>query len=165
MAPTCTICLLRKDKASIWCEVTSSIRTVEYITESTALEATSDDGKGNTKLNLKAGLKSEEGSSPSEVVIQLEKELLLCLRPIQDVKELRFGRHKKKDCVKLDIAGALESTKPPKKRHLEDACREEEPSTKKPATAPPKSGNDTPTKDDSSFKVPAEAMREAPPDE
>lgn len=173
IAPTCTICLLRKDQSSIWCEVTSSIRTVECVVDSTTTEVTSDDGKSNQKLPLKAGLKSEEGSSPSEDDMQLEKELLLCLRPIRDggskvEGEIGFGLHKKKKTVRVDTARETGSTKPPKKRSPEDGSRlEGEPLSKKPAMALEENGTATsPTEEqESSSKFPPETMNDTHPGE
>lgn len=100
IAPTCNICLIRKDLTTIWCEVTSSIRTKEP-EEDTADSVTGTDTNINTSNNNKKGRIQESsssslvGRSPSEVELprieekaeplqEAEKELLLCLRPVRD---------------------------------------------------------------------------------
>ena len=127
---------------TIWCEVTSSIRTVETPRDSAALEGGSDDGKSR-KSGAKAGTKSEEGSAQSEPDVPPEKELLLCLRPIRDGEAQIEGKlglgllKKKKKSPPKEVGGSSpsrpESTKPPKKRRP-DGPPEDEPSTKKAAT-------------------------------
>ena len=67
MAPSRNVCLIRSDLSSIWCELTSSIRT------SVALP---DDAE--------RGSVSKEGSEEQEEPVELEKEILLCFRPIQE---------------------------------------------------------------------------------
>lgn len=79
MAPSRNVCLIRSDLTSIWCELTSSIRT------SIALPDDADRGSV-----------SKEGSVEPEEPEQLEKEILLCFRPIQEGEQissdLRFNR-------------------------------------------------------------------------
>mmetsp|Transcript_20762 Transcript_20762/g.33966 ORF Transcript_20762/g.33966 Transcript_20762/m.33966 type:complete len:817 (+) Transcript_20762:170-2620(+) len=76
MAPSRNVCLIRSDLSTIWCEMTSSVRT-------SMLHDDADRGSV-----------SKEGSvqEPAE----LQKEILLCFRPIQEgVKvssDLRFRR-------------------------------------------------------------------------
>lgn len=139
IAPTCTICLVRKDLSTIWCEVTSSIRTVEGSRDAApaVTEGGSDDGKSSRKLG-----KSEEGSAPSEFDMQSEKELLLCLRPIRNGEAkvdgalgFSFPKKKKKSPPKHADAPLVESSaKPPKKRRPDDSPLPE-PAAKKAATA------------------------------
>jgi len=86
MAPSRNVCLIRSDLSSIWCELTSSIRT------SIALP---DDAE--------RGSVSKEGSVEVEETEQLEKEILLCFRPIQEGEkvssDLRFNRAQVKQRV------------------------------------------------------------------
>ena len=133
LAPTCTICLIRKDMTPIWCEVTSSIRTVEIPQEPISLDGGSDDGRSR-KSGTKVGTKSEDESTPSEPEVPPEKELLLCLRPIRDgeVKmkgKLGFGGICKKKSPPTSPTRS-ESSKPPKKRRQGDSPSEEPPSKK-----------------------------------
>jgi len=67
VAPTCRMCIIRKDMTTMWCEVTSSIRT-------RTLEHESPDSQSSSSL-------SETDDAPKPVEV---KELLLCLRPIGD---------------------------------------------------------------------------------
>lgn len=85
LAPTCNICLIRDDLSTIWCEVTSSIRTrslkEENVDAMVANGSTSTDKrKGNSANNSN----NSESTSEDEQV----KELLLCLRPIRDGKRV-----------------------------------------------------------------------------
>ncbi|KAL7493858.1 hypothetical protein ACHAWT_002693 [Skeletonema menzelii] len=79
MAPSRNVCLIRSDLSSIWCELTSSIRTTIALPDDT-----------------ERGSVSKEGSVEPEEPEQLEKEILLCFRPIQEgdkvSPELRFNR-------------------------------------------------------------------------
>lgn len=105
LAPTCNICLIRQDLSTLWCEVTSSIRTRTVEEESNFLEC--DDFKPppppsssepsqskqaeqkasevietGVKMSFKGSDSSmceRERDTPDEV-----KEILLCLRPIRD---------------------------------------------------------------------------------
>ena len=76
MAPSRNVCLIRSDLSTIWCEMTSSVRTCM---------PRDDTDRGSV---------SKEGSvtEPGE----LQKEILLCFRPIQEgakvSSELRFRR-------------------------------------------------------------------------
>jgi len=105
LAPTCNICLIRQDLSTLWCEVTSSIRTRTVEEESNFFEC--DDFKPppppsslepsqskqveqkasevietGVKMSFKGSDSSmceKERDTPDEV-----KEILLCLRPIRD---------------------------------------------------------------------------------
>jgi hypothetical protein len=128
VAPTCTICLVRKDLTTIWCEVTSSIRTVEPPAKENA-EFSSDDGKSGKSGGISKNAKSEEESSPSEPEV-LAKELLLCLRPIRDGKtkvdgKLMFGVSRETSPSTAESP----KSKPPKKRR--PGGLSEEPPSKK----------------------------------
>ncbi len=84
MAPTCNICLIRNDLSTIWCEVTSSIRTRSLHEENPETVATS----GPQSLSKKKDI-SVNTSNGSELTLDNSqndqvKELLLCLRPIRD---------------------------------------------------------------------------------
>ena len=101
LAPTCNVCLIRDDLTTIWCEVTSSIRTVS-----------SDDNEQDSVTNTSksVSLKKKDASSSSSDDQQGSncsskeapmKELLLCLRPTSDGTEkvsedLRFRPNLKK---------------------------------------------------------------------
>eukprot|EP00594_Rhizosolenia_setigera_P018611 CAMPEP_0178957728 /NCGR_PEP_ID=MMETSP0789-20121207/11110_1 /TAXON_ID=3005 /ORGANISM="Rhizosolenia setigera, Strain CCMP 1694" /LENGTH=608 /DNA_ID=CAMNT_0020640079 /DNA_START=185 /DNA_END=2011 /DNA_ORIENTATION=+ len=116
LAPTCNICLIRNDLTTIWCEVTSSIRTRSLGDElAESMSSNSGSNGNNTKSNNdnNAGAssgnttekpvtgnsssspdlvdKSKKGdtgsdSAPSQQEDQV-KELLLCLRPIREGEE------------------------------------------------------------------------------
>lgn len=79
LAPACNVRLIRNDLSTIWCELTSSIRTRQ-----------NDDVDVNFVSSSGAGSKSADSaeSGPGE------KELLLCFRPIREGEavgpELRF---------------------------------------------------------------------------
>ncbi|CAB9503998.1 expressed unknown protein [Seminavis robusta] len=97
LAPTCNVCLIRDDLTSLWCEVTSSIRTrtVEDDTPTTEVDASNDskNDKGNS-VKAPEGTKSSKTTSadaiPEDAPAPVEEkapetvELLLCLRPIRD---------------------------------------------------------------------------------
>eukprot|EP00562_Extubocellulus_spinifer_P004363 CAMPEP_0178523822 /NCGR_PEP_ID=MMETSP0696-20121128/29310_1 /TAXON_ID=265572 /ORGANISM="Extubocellulus spinifer, Strain CCMP396" /LENGTH=1354 /DNA_ID=CAMNT_0020155107 /DNA_START=53 /DNA_END=4117 /DNA_ORIENTATION=- len=93
LAPTCNVCVIRKDLSTVWCEVTSSIRT-------RTLDDDGDGPEGTVSAGTKmSGSESTSGDNqekaPSEV-----HELLLCFRPIRDGEEkvgeeLRFVPKKK----------------------------------------------------------------------
>lgn len=99
LAPTCNICLIRDDLTTIWCEVTSSIRTRSLDEEqpdnsSIPGNVSPKEKKPKTSPN---GIDEQQQNNP--VVVQI-KELLLCLRPIRDgeekvTEELRFKPEKK----------------------------------------------------------------------
>lgn len=84
LAPTCNICLIRDDLSTIWCEVTSSIRTrslkEENVDAMVASGSTSSDKRKGNSANISNG---SETSEDEQV-----KELLLCLRPIRDGKRV-----------------------------------------------------------------------------
>jgi len=102
LAPTCNICLIRDDLTTIWCEVTSSIRTRSLREEISPEDAelfgglgkstsgSSEKGNNKTDSSKPSGSgppadssdSTEEESSKDEI-----KELLLCLRPIRDGEE------------------------------------------------------------------------------
>lgn len=115
LAPTCNICLIRNDLTTIWCEVTSSIRTRSLGDElAESMISSSVSNGNNTKSNndnnagassgnttekpvtgnsssssdLVDKSKKDTGSDsvPSQQEVQV-KELLLCLRPIREGEE------------------------------------------------------------------------------
>jgi hypothetical protein len=86
LAPTCNVCLIRDDLTTIWCEVTSSIRTREVIKAQDAwtIEESRLSAKksfGTSKYS--SDTSEEEESLPREQI----KELYLCLRPIRDGRD------------------------------------------------------------------------------
>lgn len=80
LAPTCNICLIRDDLTTIWCEVTSSIRTVTTDDDQT------DIFSNEKKNDVSSGSSDDQQASNCSTVIQT-KELLLCLRPTRDGTE------------------------------------------------------------------------------
>ena len=64
LTPTCRMCLIREDLTTVWCEVTSSLRTRSAEEESLESPSTS---------------KGTDTATKAEV-----QELLLCMRPIRD---------------------------------------------------------------------------------
>jgi hypothetical protein len=85
LAPTCNICLIRDDLTTIWCEVTSSIRTRSLNDESSEIPQQSSFAQGNTKESKGSGLSTCDDTD--EVTKDEVKELLLCLRPIREGEE------------------------------------------------------------------------------
>ncbi|KAL7538138.1 hypothetical protein ACHAXR_008318 [Thalassiosira sp. AJA248-18] len=97
LAPACNVRLIRNDLSTIWCELTSSIRTRPL-----------NDGHKDPSVvppsQLKQGGNQKMDSSESAVSSdsgQEEKELLLCFRPIREGEEvgeeLRF-------CPKVSVS-------------------------------------------------------------
>lgn len=84
LAPTCNICLIRDDLTTIWCEVTSSIRTRSLSDEAVEITGTVPIAKpvGSTTSSSKP-VSEPRDTTPQETV----KELLLCLRPIREGEE------------------------------------------------------------------------------
>jgi len=100
LAPTCNVCLIRDDLTTIWCEVTSSIRTriikdeifdedgESQLGESDVAPATTNSmatvsGIKGSKSVTSGSVNGEEQTPENDHV----KELLLCLRPIRDGRE------------------------------------------------------------------------------
>lgn len=97
IAPTCNICLIRNDRSTLWCEVTSSIR---YRTKEE--DQVVDDSKDGSESGITpyAKVDTEKKSSllsPVDVdkesrhscrddngSVEAVQEILLCLRPIRD---------------------------------------------------------------------------------
>ena len=78
LAPTCRMCLIRDDLSTLWCEVTSSIRTRSPDEDQSDTPSLSSSTAPATKLGL---MESHDGSAPPAEDF---KEILLCLRPIRD---------------------------------------------------------------------------------
>lgn len=68
MSPTIRMCLIRDDLTTVWCEVTSSIRDRAH-----------EDEVGDEKATSKSTDSNDTTASKP-----VQKELLLCLRPIRD---------------------------------------------------------------------------------
>jgi hypothetical protein len=127
MAPTCNVCLIREDLTSLWCEVTSSIRTRRIEDDSDAYEALSSDETKDHKENdgqpgpdgkvPPASQSNAESEAPVEPKAPETVELLLCLRPIRDGgkvdESMRFNPRKRMRPAKSDspspIAGITSS--------------------------------------------------------
>jgi PAS domain-containing protein len=125
LAPACNICLIRDDLTTIWCEVTSSIRTRSLKDESSdetmgPLEAKAVSSNATTSADASKWGDEDQG----EV-----KELLLCLRPIRDGEEsvdesLRFVPPNNLEISESNLldsgdpSSASERNRPPKKRPI-----------------------------------------------
>jgi len=109
LAPACNVCLIRDDLTTIWCELTSSIRTrsltdmdnemnaVPPNAPSEAVAATAQ-SKGTPQKNGSNNGSSTTNDSTEATMIEVEeKELLLCFRPLEEGEkvgeELRFNRN------------------------------------------------------------------------
>lgn len=100
LAPACNVRLIRNDLSTIWCELTSSIRTRPLndvdkelnIVPTPQIKHGGNNAPKNTSNNNNLG--SNESAASSEGMAQEEKELLLCFRPIREGdmvgEELRF---------------------------------------------------------------------------
>ena len=83
LAPACNICLIRDDLTTIWCEVTSSIRT-------RCLKEEAPDDFSPLGLNAASTSQAKDSKScddADDISKEDVKELLLCLRPIRDGDE------------------------------------------------------------------------------
>ena len=80
LAPTCNVCVIRKDMSTIWCEVTSSICAL--------MDDETEEGDSNTAGNSLGKVPSSSDNSSSEAAREKPPkevhELLLCFRPIRD---------------------------------------------------------------------------------
>ena len=84
LAPACNICLIRNDLTTIWCEVTSSIRTRSLKDENSdellgPLEEKTLSSSATQSVDANRKTEDEDSSGEGEI-----KEILLCLRPIRD---------------------------------------------------------------------------------
>lgn len=107
LAPTCNICLIRDNLTTIWCEVTSSIRT-RSVDEEDVLTVTTASASIQKRTKSSSSNSSEEQQSANDSSQNAQiKELLLCLRPIRDgvekvSEDLRFvPSHKRRYLVPL----------------------------------------------------------------
>lgn len=92
LAPTCNVCLIRDDLTTIWCEVTSSVRTANLSGANVEGDPFGEvGGHGHVSSQFSATSKtlknnsattddSTQGNEGGTAVM----ELLLCLRPIRD---------------------------------------------------------------------------------
>jgi ribosomal protein L19E len=107
LAPACNVRLIRNDLSTIWCELTSSIRTrppddadmeLNIIPQSQLKQGGNNIQKNNGSSNNNNNDESNESALSSEGSGQEEKELLLCFRPIREGdmvgEELRFSPNK-----------------------------------------------------------------------
>jgi hypothetical protein len=86
LAPTCNICLIKKDQATVWCEVTYSVNEKddrEVQISDTASEERTNKKESSTKVTVNTTASSDCESLPRPEQKPV-KELLLCLRPIRD---------------------------------------------------------------------------------
>jgi len=84
LAPTCNICLIRDDLTTIWCEVTSSIRTRSLNDEMDEFNPVIP-----ARPKIAGEIDESKQIDGEDVVVQdvQVKELLLCLRPIREGDE------------------------------------------------------------------------------
>lgn len=89
LAPTCNVCLIRNDLSTLWCEVTSSIRTREP--EEDLDDGLTVDTRKPPPDTSRASSVSNDTPNDAIPVKTEEKEtvreILLCLRPIRDGDE------------------------------------------------------------------------------
>mmetsp|Transcript_74690 Transcript_74690/g.146600 ORF Transcript_74690/g.146600 Transcript_74690/m.146600 type:complete len:815 (+) Transcript_74690:62-2506(+) len=70
IAPTCRLCLIRSDLTTVWCEVTSSLRTRK---------------QDEDPLDLQLGsFKGGDSVTTEPIKKEAEQEFLLCFRPMRD---------------------------------------------------------------------------------
>ncbi len=106
LAPTCNICLIRDDLTTIWCEVTSSIRTRSLDEEQLDASTVSNSASSNQKKSK--AVSSNNGDEQASINENTQtKELLLCLRPIRDgvekvSEDLRFVPSHKQRSVRSE---------------------------------------------------------------
>jgi hypothetical protein len=98
MAPTCKVCLIREDLTTVWCEVTSSIRT-RSVEEESPFDALTAElvGTAPPEPSAKSTSDAPPGAFKEAPKEETVTELLLCLRPIRDGEKkvsesLRFKR-------------------------------------------------------------------------
>lgn len=73
LAATCRMCLIRQDLTTVWCEVTSSVRT-----------RMSDEESFDSPSNPSKSSDTPEDPAPTAAPREDQLEILLCLRPIQN---------------------------------------------------------------------------------
>lgn len=84
LAPTCNVCVIRKDLSTVWCEVTSSIRTRNTEDDESGEALSSLTGSGNKTSSSESGSADEQQQDNKA---SSTHELLLCFRPIRDGEE------------------------------------------------------------------------------
>jgi len=129
LAPTCRLLLIRSDLTTVWCEVTSSLRTRSPEEDPLDIQM--------------ANLKSEESVVLEEPKKEPVSEFLLCFRPMWDGDKkadeslrLVLPRATSDDSVPVDAVvssgndshsiGGNSTTRPPKKRSLDDILSKED---------------------------------------
>jgi len=88
LAPTCNVCLIRDDLTTMWCEVTSSIRTMSLCDDmdEEAMSLSNELSSPNKKTKKNKDLDAAATATPPKKAEE-KTELLLCLRPIRDSQE------------------------------------------------------------------------------
>jgi hypothetical protein len=88
LAPSCNICIIRKDQSTVWCELTASIRTRSIL----------DDFEANT---MGSTLQVLEEMQDEDIET---KEILICIRPIREGSTVeRESQHDKNWNKKVKI--------------------------------------------------------------
>ena len=101
LAPTCNVCLIRDDLSTIWCEVTSSIRTRSLSDEAADTQVSNNvatkpnPSNATSAETVVSNYGTSENKTENAQADSSVKELLLCLRPIREgeekvTEELRF---------------------------------------------------------------------------
>lgn len=89
LAPTCNVCVIRKDLSTVWCEITSSIRTCKSEDDESGEALSSLTGSGPKASSSESGSADEQPQQDEEQENKGSSthELLLCFRPIRDGEE------------------------------------------------------------------------------
>ena len=89
LAPTCNVCVIRKDLSTVWCEITSSIRTCKSEDDESGEALSSLTGSGPKASSSESGSADEQPQQDEEQDNKGSSthELLLCFRPIRDGEE------------------------------------------------------------------------------
>ena len=98
IAPSCQVCLIRKDLSTLWCEVTLSLRTKDSDDEPNDNEAEAQTTDDPHKVIRDDASMSADGAVVEKVKVPLVKEILLCLRPIRDGETKADETHRFQPC-------------------------------------------------------------------
>lgn len=130
IAPTCNLCLIRKDLSTVWCEVTSSLRSREPDTKNPESVDFDDDPapmKAPPTNSARVSFHCTSIGTFSSISSESPVELLLCLRPIRD------GESQKKKELRL-VSGDTKKSPSPNPNSSYDAHAADEANTTDPST-------------------------------